>query len=307
MFIVIAIALFACLVILITGIGYFVVVKPANLIRQLQKMTATEGEEQIAAAETTGGWTVVTSLQWLGEKLPISPEESSFTRNELVAAGYRSDHSVAVFMGVKIAAVVALVLPAFIFRGQLVSNNLLGLGMVGLAGFVGYFLPGFLLGRQVDARRERLRLSLADALDLLVVCVEAGQGIDQAIRIVSRELEHTHRELSEELALASMEMRAGTSRADALLHLAQRTGEGEMKKLVNVLVQTDKFGTSIREALRTHTDYLRVRRTQEAEERAGKVGVKLIFPIFFFILPSIVIVSAGPGVLRVMREMSSWK
>ncbi len=163
-----------------------------------------------------------------------------------------------------------------------------------------------MLGRQVDARRERLRLSLADGLDLLVVCVEAGQGIDQAIRIVSRELEHSHRELSEELSLASLEMRAGTSRSDALMHLAERTGEAEMRKLVNVLIQTDRFGTSVGEALRSHTDYLRVRRTQEAEERAGKVGVKLIFPIFFCIMPSIMIVAAGPGMLKLFRGISAW-
>jgi len=144
---------------------------------------------------------------------------------------------------------------------------------------------------------------LPDALDLLVVCVEAGQGIDQAIRVVSRELQQTHRDLSEELALASLEMRAGTTRAEALTHMAERTGESEMTKLVSVLVQTDRFGTSVGEALRTHADYLRVRRQQDAEERAGKVGVKLIFPIFFGIMPSIMIVSAGPGMLLLFRQL----
>ena len=136
-----------------------------------------------------------------------------------------------------------------------------------------------------------------------MVCVEAGQGIDQAIRVVSRELQQTHRDLSEELALASLEMRAGTTRAEALTHMAERTGESEMKKLVSVLVQTDRFGTSVGEALRTHADYLRVRRQQDAEERAGKVGVKLIFPIFFGIMPSIMIVAAGPGMLMLFRQL----
>ena len=305
--ILIAVALFAFILILIMGFGYVFFVRPANLMRQLESMTRSSSpDEQTLKKADAGGWTVVSSLQWLGEKMPVSPEESSFTRKELAGAGYRGDHGVAVFVGIRIACVAALTLPAFIFRNDLAPSNLIGLMLVGLAALAGYFLPGFMLGRQVDARRERLRLSLADGLDLLVVCVEAGQGIDQAIRIVSRELEHSHRELSEELSLASLEMRAGTSRADALMHLAERTGEAEMRKLVNVLVQTDRFGTSVGEALRSHTDYLRVRRTQEAEERAGKVGVKLIFPIFFCILPSIMIVAAGPGMLQLFKGIGAW-
>ncbi len=305
--ILIAVALFAFILIAIMGFGYLFFVKPANLMRQLEAMTRSSSpDEQTLEKANAGGWTVVSSLQWLGEKMPLSPEESSFTRKELAGAGYRGEHAVTVFLGVKIACVVVLTVPVFIFRNELAPSNLIGLMLVGLAALAGYFLPGYILGRQVDARRERLRLSLADGLDLLVVCVEAGQGIDQAIRIVSRELEHSHRELSEELSLASLEMRAGTSRADALMHLADRTGESEMRKLVNVLIQTDRFGTSVGEALRSHTDYLRVRRTQEAEERAGKVGVKLIFPIFFCIMPSIMIVAAGPGVLKLFRGFSTW-
>lgn len=303
--ILITVALFAFLASAITGFGYVFFVKPANLMRQLQSMTASPAEEQPLESVDAGGWTVVTSLQWLGEKVPLSPEESSFTRKELVGAGYRGDPAVAVFLGIKIACVIALTVVAFIFRSQLVSSTLLGFVLVGFAALAGYFLPGFMLGRQVDARRERLRLSLPDALDLLVVCVEAGQGIDQAIRVVSRELEHSHKELSEEFSLASLEMRAGTSRAQALMNMAERTGESELRKLVTVLIQTDRFGTSVGEALRTHTDYLRVRRTQEAEERAGKVGVKLIFPIFFCIMPSVMIVSAGPAMLALFKGLGA--
>jgi tight adherence protein C len=120
---------------------------------------------------------------------------------------------------------------------------------------------------------------------------------------VSRETEESHNELSDELGLVGLEMRAGKRRSDALRNLADRTGEPELRKLVAILVQTDKFGTSMGESLRTHSDFMRLRRRQEAEERAGKVGVKLVFPIFLFILPSMMVVSAGPALLKVFQDL----
>jgi len=159
------------------------------------------------------------------------------------------------------------------------------------------------LEKRAKKRQETLRLSLPDALDLLVVSVEAGLGLDMAIQHVARELQVSHPELSEELALVNLEMRAGKRRVDALRNLAERTGEDELRKLVAILVQSDRFGTSMGESLRTHSDFLRNRRRQEAEERAGKVGVKLVFPIFFFILPSMLVVAAGPGLLQIFKYL----
>jgi tight adherence protein C len=127
--------------------------------------------------------------------------------------------------------------------------------------------------------------------------------LDQAIMTVSRELEVAHPDISDELSLVNLEMRAGTRRADALRNLVSRTGEEEIRKLVAILIQTDRFGTSMADSLRTHSDFMRVRRKQQAEERAAKVGVKLVFPIFFFILPSMFVVSAGPGVLQVVKYL----
>ena len=137
----------------------------------------------------------------------------------------------------------------------------------------------------------------------MVVSVEAGLGLDQAIQHVGRELQESHPQLAEELSLITLEMRAGTRRSDALRNLAERTGEPEIRKLVAILIQNDRFGTSMGESLRSHSDFLRVRRRQEAEERAGKVGVKLVFPIFFFILPSMMIVAAGPGMLQLFKHL----
>jgi tight adherence protein C len=136
-----------------------------------------------------------------------------------------------------------------------------------------------------------------------VVSVEAGLGLDQAIQHVARELGTSHPQLSEELTLVTLEMRAGKRRSDALRHFAERTGEDEIRKLIAILVQNDRFGTSMGESLRAHSDYMRTRRRQEAEERAAKVGVKLVFPIFFFIMPSMVIVTAGPGLLHVFKDL----
>jgi tight adherence protein C len=148
-----------------------------------------------------------------------------------------------------------------------------------------------------------LRLALPDGLDLMVVSVEAGLGLDQAVQNVGRELAVAHPELSEELSLVTLEMRAGKRRAEALRNLAVRTGEPELRKLTAILIQSDRFGTSMADALRTHSEFMRVRRRQEAEERAAKVGVKLVFPIFFFILPSILVVAAGPGILQVFKYL----
>jgi len=177
------------------------------------------------------------------------------------------------------------------------------MALLGFGVAAGWILPRFFLEKKVARRQKIMRLSLPDALDLLVVAIEAGLGLDQAMQYVGRELQWSHPELSEELLLVQLEMRAGKRRAEALHNLAERTGEPEIKKLVAILVQNDRFGTSMGESLRSHSDFLRVKRRQDAEERAGKVGVKLVFPIFFFILPSMLIVAAGPGILQIFKSL----
>jgi len=168
----------------------------------------------------------------------------------------------------------------------------------------GFYLPNLILDLLVSRRQERIRFSLPDALDLMVVCMEAGLGLDQAITSVSKELRLTHKDLSEELSLVTLEMRAGKRRTDALKNLADRTSEPELRKLVATMIQADRFGTSVAESLRTHSDFMRVKRRQAAEERAAKVGVKLTFPIFFFIMPAIMLVAAGPGLLSLAKGFS---
>jgi tight adherence protein C len=297
----ISFALFAILMGAISIYGYRRYAKPGRVYEQLGGPAAISNPVVDKVSEDEPGLTV-TVIEEIGKNVPISPEDAALSRRELIAAGYRNDSALPIFYGLKIVFCATLVVLALMFRGN-ISNTILGIVLVATAGFLGYFGPNFYLDHLVDQRRESLRMSLPDALDLMVISVEAGLGLDQAIQYVARELGITHPVLAEELGLLNLEIRAGKRRADSLRNLADRTGEGELRKLVAILIQTDKFGTSMADSLRTHSDFMRVRRRQEAEERAGKVGVKLVFPIFFFILPSMLLVAAGPGLLQVFKYL----
>lgn len=302
--ILIAVILFSFLMIAISVYGYRRYAKPGRFYDQLGTPVTAGGEsEALTLSGAPEDSVFVKVTRQIGEKIPISPQDASMARRYLAAAGYRGDGAVRVYYGIKVVLCVVLVLVALLFRDVVTGNPVLRIVLVLAAGLVGYFGPTFWLEHLVSKRQERLRRSLPDALDLMVVCVEAGLGLDQAVRSVAEELRITHREISEELGLVNLEMRAGKRRAEALKNLADRTGEPELRKLIAILIQADRFGTSIAESLRTHSDFMRVRRRQEAEERAGKVGVKLVFPIFFFILPSMLVVAAGPGLLQVFKYL----
>jgi len=298
----ISLALFALLMVSITYFGYRRYARPARVYEQLGG-PSTAAMPGIDRRDEDDPGLVVRIIEQVGEKVPVNPEDAGVIRGDLMAAGYRSDRAMTIYLGTRVIACVLLVILALIFRTVLTSNPVLQIVIPVGAGFVGYFGPSFFLDHLVSARRERIRFALPDALDLMVVSVEAGLALDQAIQYVGRELAPTHPDLSEELQIVNLEMRGGKRRADALRHLAQRTGEPELSKLVAILIQTDRFGTSIAESLRTHSDFMRTRRRQEAEERAGKVGVKLVFPIFFLILPAMMVVAAGPGLLQVFKYL----
>ena len=297
----VSVILFVFLMGAITIFGYRRYARPGRVYDQLSGVTSVPEAALLDSNVQPSVFVKIT--QQIGEKVPVSPQDITTARRYLVAAGLRSDTAVRIYYGLKVILCLSLLVAAFMFRGVITSNPVLRIVVVVAGGLAGYFGPTLFLEHMVRTRQERLRLSLPDALDLMVVCVEAGLGLDQAIRSVSEELKLTHKEISEELGLVTLEMRAGKRRADALKNLADRTGEAELRKLVAILIQADRFGTSIAESLRTHSDFLRVRRRQDAEERAGKVGVKLVFPIFFFILPSMMVVAAGPGLLQVFKYL----
>jgi len=239
----------------------------------------------------------------LGAMVPASPKDSNILRRRLVRAGWRNPNAIRLLYGVKAALAVLLALGALaaVTRSPLTSDK--RAIAVGFALFVGYFGSNEFLRCMSKGRQRMITRALPNALDLLVVCVESGLGLDQAILQVSKELKHAHPEISEELGLINLELKAGKGRVEALRNLADRTNSDDLKKLVAVLIQADRFGTSIAQSLRGHADYMRVQALQVAEEKAAKRGVKLIFPIFFCILPTLFVVTVGPMIIRVMREL----
>jgi tight adherence protein C len=175
--------------------------------------------------------------------------------------------------------------------------------LIVFAAGLGYMGPSEFLNNLVKRRRKRIEKALPNALDLLVVCVESGLGLDQAITQVSRELKEGYPELSQEFAVTNLEMRHGKRRAEALKNLGTRTDVDDVKKLVSTLIQADRFGTSIAQTLRTHSEFMRITARQRAEEKAAKMGIKLVFPIFFCILPSLFVVTVGPVIVTIFTKL----
>jgi tight adherence protein C len=299
-----ALCAFLTLMVGLTFLGYRVFYKPGKFLRQLgTPVIGAEGSQVIVDVGEPEGSTIVTFLQQLGSRMPASEAETANLKMDLIRAGFRSEKAAPVFYGIRILSTLLMLVLSIMMQSKMPPNPVMSVALVVFGCAAGWVLPRMFLERKAAKRQEILRLSLPDSLDLLVVSVEAGLGLDQAIQHVARELQVSHPELSEELALVTLEMRAGKRRSEALRNLADRCGEPEVRKLVAILVQNDRFGTSMGESLRTHSDFLRTRRKQEAEERAGKVGVKLVFPIFFFILPSMLIVAAGPGILQIFKYL----
>jgi tight adherence protein C len=299
---ILALLLFLVVLGLVCAFGYRFYVRPARMLDQLARTTSESIPKPLEQRKPKRDFSLARMLEPVGNLLPVSPTDASAAKRDLSNAGFRSSSAVPIYYGVKIVLAILLVFCALLLRDKL-GSDMLRLMLPVAGGGVGFFGPAFGLGFLVRRRHEKIRLSLPDVLDLLVICTEAGCGLDQAIVNVSRELAFVHPAVCDELALVNMEIMAGKTRAEALRNFARRTGEEEVKKLVGILIQTDRFGTSVAEALRTQSDFLRVRRRQDAEERAGKVGVKLVFPIFFFSLPALMIVTAGPGLLQLFTQL----
>jgi len=238
----------------------------------------------------------------LGKILPPPSAKTASKENLLmIRAGIRDPQAIMIIRGVKV--LLPLVLASFVYSTGIYRSNPL-LYFPG-ALLVGYVVPDFWLTWRVRRRQMRLRRALPDALDLLVICVEAGLGLDQAIMKVSQDLRITHRELSDEFQLVNLEMRVGKTRIEALHELARRTGLDDIKSLVAMLVQTERFGTSIAQSLRVYSDDMRVRRRQRAEEMSAKTSVKMVPVLVFFIFPALMVVILGPGVITIMKHFSS--
>lgn len=243
------------------------------------------------------------ALVKIGEMMPASPADLGAIQKRLYAAGLRAPKAFKVFLGVKVLCTLLLPLLCWIVCRELGVNTDSQLLLIVLSAGAGYMGPSEALNHLVKRRRKRIEKALPNALDLLVVCVESGLGLDQAITQVSRELQEGYPELSQEFAVTNLEMRHGKRRAEALKNLGTRTDVDDVKKLVSTLIQADRFGTSIAQTLRTHSEFMRLTARQRAEEKAAKMGIKLVFPIFFCILPSLFVVTVGPVIVTIFTEL----
>jgi tight adherence protein C len=242
-------------------------------------------------------------IKRLGNIIPQSPKDVTVMQRRLIRAGVRNESALKILYGAKAAFGIGLpVITALAISGSTAESGNKFASILAAAA-VGFFGPNEYVRRLASKRQKEISRGLPNALDLLVVCVESGLGLDQAILQVSKELDKAHPEISEEFGLVNLELKAGKRRVEALRNLAERTGVDDLKKLVAVLIQADRFGTGVAQSLRAHADFMRIQARQVAEEKAAKLGVKLIFPIFFCILPSLFVVTVGPVVMKIVREL----
>jgi tight adherence protein C len=248
---------------------------------------------------------VAWALKKLGESVPSPRRDAKSLRLRLAAAGYRWPSAVTMFNGVRIASAIGLGMAtgwlAAVFHGKMMEAIAPG---ICCAGF-GYMLPDRILEALIRARARRLRAGLPAALDLLVLGIEAGQPLDHAIAETGRELRHAHPDLSAELAFVQIEMQLGSSRTQALRNMAERNSESELGKLASLIIESDRFGTSPAPALYSHAKFLRTKMRQQANEAARKLSVKLVFPVFFLIMPSLLLVTLGPAVIQMTTQLGS--
>lgn len=300
-------ALVACTVALVTLlVAQLVPARPAAVGRRLQELQQVTFDPLSTAhrrARRTRRERWEALLRELGERVEQRRKDNSQTRMRLVQAGFRGPNVVAMYWGIRIALPVGMA--AFTaMLAPLVGSKILLVAFWPAA--IGYILPSFYLGSRLKRRQAEIRLALPDALDALVVCVEAGLGLNAALVRVSDEIAHISRLLSDELALVNLEIRAGTPREEAMHNLAERTGVDDVRSLVAMLIQTERFGTSIAQALRVHADTLRTKRRQRAEEAAAKTAIKMLFPLVFFIFPAMFTVLLGPAFMQIADAFMSF-
>jgi tight adherence protein C len=235
----------------------------------------------------------------LSKAIPLSPAEASKSRAWLMQAGYRQSRHETVYFGLRVFGTLLGLATVMLASGFDSPYLLIGIPALG------FLLPRFVLKRMIRERQRRIRVALADALDLTVICMEAGLSLDQAMARVGQDLRYAHSDLSDEFYLLNLEMRAGKPRPEALRNLAERTGVDDIRALVGVLIQTDRFGTSVAQALRVHSDALRTERRQRAEEQAAKTTIKMIPALVVFVLPSMFFVTLGPAVIGLIHTLAS--
>jgi tight adherence protein C len=283
--------------------------------RLIEKIKSTE-KSPASRNEASGTGIYAGSLKrnlvditsYLGNLLkPKKEDDINYIQKKLARAGYRDKNATTIYYGLKVSCAAAL--PAAFYLFKILTFKIMPyqyfMAILVILAIIGFYLPNVLLNNQIARRKETLLAGFPEALDLMVVCVEAGIGMDSAVSRVGEEMKLTNKPLSEEFRLMNLELRAGKSRRDALKNLAMRTDLEEISSLTTLLIQTDKFGTSVGPALRVHSDGMRTRRYQKAEELAAKLPVKLVVPLIFCIFPALFVVIMGPSIIQAIRLLSS--
>lgn len=295
-------------------IVFFLLIASAGLIlfyreAMLQRIAAVTSQHGAAKPKNLvstihqTGLSLTAVVEQFERVMPKNERDTSTARHRLIRAGYRNDSVLKVFQGSKVFT--PLVLCLILLVTGLGRHNPFFLYAMALG--LGYLAPDLWLGRKIARRQKNIRKALPDVLDLMIICIEAGLSLDQSTVRTAKELQPTQPELSDELGVVVLEQAAGKPRADAWRSLAERTDVQSVRNLVSVLVQAEKFGTSVARTLRIHSDTLRTERRQKVEEQAAKTTVKLVFPLVLFIFPSIFLVTLGPAFIKMSEFFKAFK
>jgi tight adherence protein C len=307
MLLIIAISTFICITLGMVGV-YWLFMRPQSAsterLKRLANVSGSGASVSVSLDEEHAGERFAERIATpLNRLVPASAAEVQKLQKKLMQAGFRSNHAPIIYRTIQLVTMAAL--PALIAMTCAILARPLSSALFWiLAAFVvGFFAPRYVLGRLIRSRQLRVRWGLADALDLMVISIEAGLGLNAAMMKVSSELKHVHHDISEEFELANLEIRVGRERDEALRNLAERTGVDDLRSLVAMLIQTDRFGTSIAKAIRVFSDSLRTKRRQRAEQAAQKAAVKLLFPLACFLFPTLFIAILGPALLQLMDTL----
>ena len=299
-----AIFSFLAIFLFITSAGLLLFYREAMMKRLATVVSPDKGQNNVLdrLARVRAGTSMEALVTPFERVVPRSVEETSIAQKRLIRAGYRKDAHLKIFYGAKFLVPIFLCVAATVTGVYEIGPFFIYACALGL----GYLVPDFWLGNRISARQLEIRLGLPEVLDFMVICIEAGLALDQATIRTADELKLGQPILSDELGLVNLEQRAGRSRADSWKNFAERADVDAVRALVALIVQVDQFGTSIAKALRIHSDTLRTQRRQDAEERAAKTAVKLVFPLVFFIFPSIFVVVLGPAMIVLFESFDKY-
>lgn len=302
MLLIIAVSTFICGALAVMGL-YWLAFRPRSVASQRLDQLANEtgGGQVVSFSEPDPiGMLAERVAEPLNRLAPPSAAEAAKLRKQLMQAGFRGHNAPITYRAVQITTMFGLPLLAALFYVMTARPLDSALLPILLAFILGFFIPRFVLKRMIKRRMLRIQWGLADALDLMVVCVEAGLGLNAALIRISDELKNVHPDISEEFGLVNLEIRVGRSREEAFRNLADRTGVEDLRSLVAMLIQADRFGTSITRAIRVYSNSLRMKRRQRAEQAAQKAAVKLLLPLAAFLFPTLFIAILGPAALNLM-------